>query len=70
MKHLHLIAIAAMIAWSFAIWGVMELIGFSMHNVVSSLGASIMLFIGLVGNVWIYFLIMKETPWKWPANKS
>ena len=66
----NLIAIAAMIVWSVAIWGVMELIGFSMHNVWSSLGAGVMLLIGLVGNVWIYFLIMKEAPWQWPTNKG
>ena len=66
----NLIVIAAMVAWSVAIWGVMKLIGFPMHNVWSSLGASVMLFIGLVGNVWIYFLIMKETPWQWPTDKD
>lgn len=62
-----LTALAAMAVWSFAVWAAIELIGFQdmMHDPLWSLGAAALLLIGLVGNVWIYFLIMKETPWQW-----
>lgn len=66
----NLIALAAMAVWSAVIWGIMELAGFEMHHLWSSLGASIVLLVGLIGNVWVYFLIMKETPWQWPKNRE
>ncbi len=67
-----LITLAAMAVWSFAVWAVMELIGFSNmpHDVLWSLGAAVILLIGLVGNVWIFFLIMKESPWQWLKNQD
>lgn len=64
------VALALMAVWSAAIWGVIELVGFEMHSLWSSLGASVALLVGLIGNVWIYFLVMKETPWQWPRNKA
>ena len=63
-----LIALSLMTAWSIAIYVLMNHgIGFQnhMHDWMWSIGAAIMLFIGVVGNVWIYFLIVKETPWQW-----
>ena len=60
-----LITFVAMVLWSVAIWAVIELIGFKMHDILSSLGAAVLLLVGLIGNVWIYFLIMKEDPWRW-----
>ena len=65
-----LTALAAMAVWSFIIWAVMELIGFSdmMHDPLWSLGAAVLLLVGLIGNVWIFFLIMKEEPWQWLRN--
>lgn len=65
-----LTALAAMAVWSFVIWAVMELIGFSdmMHDPLWSLGAAVLLLVGLVGNVWIFFLVMKEDPWQWLKN--
>ena len=67
-----LTALAAMAAWSFAIWAIMEFIGFSdmMHDVLWSLGAAVLLLLGLVGNVWIFFLVMKETSWQWLKNQD
>ncbi len=67
-----LTALAAMAIWSFAIWAIMEFIGFQdmMHDVLWSLGAAVLLLIGLVGNIWIYFLVMKETPWRWLKDQS
>ena len=68
----HLTALTAMVIWSVGIWGITELIGFKtmMHDPLWSLGAAVVLLIGLVGNVWIYFLIMKEQPWQWLKDKS
>ena len=62
-----LIAVTSMILWSVFIWAIMDFVGFSDHinDPLWSLGAAIMLLIGLVGNVWIFFLIAKETPWQW-----
>ncbi len=67
-----LTAFAAMAVWSFAIWALMEFIGFRdvMHNVLWSLGAAVLLLIAVVGNIWIYFLIVKETPWQWLKDQD
>lgn len=67
-----LTALAAMAVWSFAIWAIIELVGFQdmTHNPLWSLGAAVLLLIGLVGNVWIYFLIVKETPWQWLKDQD
>ena len=61
------IAILAMIAWSAAVAAVMYAIGFAdhMHDLLWSLGAAVVLLIGLVGNVWIFLAIVKEQPWEW-----
>lgn len=62
-----LFAVLAMILWSIGIALAMHFIGFAnyMHDVWWSLGGAVVLLIGLIGNVWIFFLIAKETPWQW-----
>ena len=64
--------IALMDAWSIGIAYVMGMAGFSnyLHNPLWSLGAAVVLLIGLVGNVWIFFLIMKNRPWLWHVDKQ
>lgn len=62
-----LIAVLTMIAWSALIAWAMYMTGFSqhLHDPLWSLGAAVALLIGLIGNVWIFFLIVKEEPWAW-----
>ena len=62
-----LITIALMVVWSLFIAYAMNMAGFleHLHDPLWSLGAAIVLLIGLVGNVWIFFLMMKERPWLW-----
>lgn len=64
------ICFALMAVWSALIAVVMHFIGFQnhLHDVLWSLGAAVALLIGLVGNVWIFFLVMKEKPWQWHVN--
>lgn len=66
------IATGAMVAWSAAIAAVMHLAGFAghYHDWLWSLGAAVVLLIGLVGNVWIFFAIVKEQPWEWFKGES
>ena len=61
-----------MVIWSVAIWAIMEWVGFKnmAHDLWWSLGAAAMLLIGLIGNVWIFFLITKEETWKWVKDQS
>ena len=68
----NLVALSAMVIWSAAIWAIMELIGFEgmSHDLLWGLGAAVILLIGLIGNIWIFFLIMKESPWKWLKNED
>lgn len=73
-----LIAVVAMILWSTGIAVAMHFIGFADHvpgsmsdmgsfwqNLWWNLGGAVALLIGLIGNVWIFFLIAKESPWQW-----
>ena len=64
------ICLLIMVGWSALVAAAMYLIGFQnhLHDVLWSLGAAIALLIGLVGNVWIFFLVMKEKPWQWHTN--
>ena len=66
------IAILAMLVWSAGIAVVMHFLDFTshMHQVLWSLGAAIILLIGLVGNVWIFLAIVKEQPWEWFKGES
>jgi len=63
----YLIDALTMIAWSALVALAMYVIGFSqhLHDPLWSLGAAVSLLIGLIGNVWIFFLIVKEEPWAW-----
>ncbi|MBC6414380.1 MAG: hypothetical protein GDA45_05815 [Chromatiales bacterium] len=64
------IALALMVVWSVFIFYVMNWIPFTdhLHDPLWSLGAAVGLLIGLVGNVWIFFLVMKEDPWLWHTD--
>ena len=65
-----LIAIVLMVVWSAFIAYVMNMAAFPdhLHDPLWSLGAAILLLIGLVGNVWIFFLMMKNRPWLWHTD--
>lgn len=76
------IAFLIMVVWSAFIYIVMNLVGFTdyvpnMGGHESTLaylgynfGAAVMLLIGLIGNVWIYFLVVGEQPWQWGGKKN
>ncbi len=66
------VAFLAMVAWSAAVAAIMYQIGFQshVHDLWWSLGATLVLFIGLIGNVWIFFFIAKETPWTWFKSEN
>ncbi len=65
------IAVIMMAIWSVAIVFIMDMVGFQnhLHDLWWSLGAAVTLLIGLVGNVWIFFLVAKEEPFKWLKQK-
>ena len=67
-----LITIGLMVVWSLFIAYVMNVASFSdpdhLHHPLWSLGAAVFLLIGLVGNVWIFFLMMKNRPWLWHTD--
>jgi len=61
------IAAVVMIAFtSICFWG-MNVFGFqnNPHDILWTLGAALALLIILVVNVYIYFIICKESPWVW-----
>lgn len=62
-----LISLLMMVGWSALVAIVMGQIGFQnhLHDPLWSLGAAVALLIGLIGNVWIFFVVMKEKPWQW-----
>ncbi len=67
-----LITIALMVVWSIFIAYAINMAPFSdhLHDPLWSLGAAVVLLIGLVGNVWIFFLIMKDRPWLWHTDSK
>ena len=61
------IAAVVMIAFtSICFWG-MNVFGFqnNPHDILWTLGAALALLVILVVNVYIYFIICKESPWVW-----
>lgn len=61
------IAAVVMIAFtSICFWG-MNVFGFqnNPHDILWTLGAALALLIILLVNVYIYFIICKESPWVW-----
>ena len=67
-----LIALGFMVVWSAVIAAILNLAGFAdnYHEPLWSLGAAIILFVGLVGNVWIFLAVVKEQPWEWFKGES
>jgi len=67
-----LTTLAVMVVWSLAIGYVINMMPFTdhLHDPLWSLGAAVVLLIGLVGNVWIFFLMMKESPWLWHTDTN
>ena len=65
-----LITLALMVVWSLFIGYIINMAGFTghLHDPLWSLGAAVLLLVGLVGNVWIFFLVMKERPWLWHTD--
>ena len=76
------VAFLIMVVWSAFIYNLMNFIGLDgqiwnreVHDSVwgylgLNFGAAIMLLIGLVGNVWIYFLVVGNQPWEWLKKRS
>ena len=65
------IAAIIMIAFtSLCFWG-MNQFGFQnqMHDILWSIGAALALLIILVVNVYIYFIVCKETAWQWKKEE-
>jgi len=60
-------ALIVMAFWTVAVVGGMYLLGFGQHHTELpwAIGGAILLLIVLIVNVWIYFAIAKEEPWKW-----
>ncbi len=63
-------ALIVMALWTIVLVGIMNFIGFNEHyrEPIWTIGGAIFLLVILVGNVWIFFAIAKETPWKWFKN--
>ncbi len=61
------IAAIVMIAWTAIAIYLMNMFGFQnhAHDVLWSIGAAIAIIIVILVNVYIYFVICKETPWTW-----
>lgn len=60
-------ALTIMVVWTaIAVWLINSL-GFADHfrDPLWTLGGGILLLVLLISNVWIYFLIAKDEPWKW-----
>ncbi|NKC15539.1 MAG: hypothetical protein GKR94_26085 [Gammaproteobacteria bacterium] len=63
-------ALAIMVAWSaIAAWA-MSAIGFAdnYREIIWAIGGAIALLVILMVNVWIYFVVAKDEPWKWFKN--
>ena len=60
-------ALAVMVVWSAAAAWVMNMVGFAEHSrqLIWAIGGGIALLIILMVNVWIYFAMAKDEPWKW-----
>tara|TARA_B100001057_G_scaffold482243_1_gene557293 strand:- start:232 stop:459 length:228 start_codon:yes stop_codon:yes gene_type:complete len=66
------IAAAIMIVFtSLSFWG-MNMFGFqnNPHDVLWAIGAGLAVLIILLINVYIYFVVCKETPWTWKNEES
>ncbi len=62
----YIAALVIIIFTSVCFWG-MNQFGFQKHphDILWTLGAALMLLIILIVNVYLYFIICKETPWSW-----
>lgn len=58
----YLLAIIVAVAWSAMIALAINMGGFMdhLHDPIWSIGAAVILLIGVVGNVWLFFLIVKQ----------
>ena len=61
------LAAVIMIAFTSASFWVMNVFGFqnNPHDVLWAIGAGLALLVILLINVYIYFIVCKETPWQW-----
>ena len=76
------IAFLIMVVWSTLVYVAMHFLGFSDQArefsaydsmwiyLGQNLGAAVLLLIGLIANVWIYFLVVGEQPWQWGKEKD
>jgi len=62
----YIAAVVMIVFTSICFWG-MNAFGFqnNPHDVLWTLGAALALLIILIVNVYIYFVICKESPWVW-----
>ncbi|MGI9303422.1 MAG: hypothetical protein ACR2RB_12055 [Gammaproteobacteria bacterium] len=60
-------ALVIMVIWSAVAAWLMNMIGFAEHfrELIWAIGGGIALLIILLVNVWIYFVVAKDEPWKW-----
>ena len=60
-------ALVVMALWTIAVVGGMYVLGFGDHHrePVWAIGGAVLLLIVLIVNVWMFFVIAKEEPWKW-----
>jgi hypothetical protein len=60
-------ALIVMTIWTVIVVGGMYLLDFGSHHrePLWAIGGAILLLVVLIVNVWIYFAIAKEEPWKW-----
>ena len=68
-------ALLVMVVWSCVIYYIVSLIGpakptMGFGTVLWGLLAAVLLLIGIIGNVWIFFAIVKERFWSWWEGKD
>ena len=60
-------ALIVMTLWTVAVVGGMYVFRFGDHHSdpLWAIGGAVLLLVVLIVNVWIFFVIAKEEPWKW-----
>ena len=67
----YIAAVVMIVFTALSFWG-MNMFGFqnNPHDVLWAIGAGLALLIIMLINVYIYFVICKETPWAWKNEES
>jgi len=63
-------ALVPMIFWTILAVLFMNMVGFSenFREPLWAVGGAIILLVTIIVNVWLYFAIAKDEPWKWIKN--